>query len=136
MFGTVNYLALGVTALIHFAFGAVWFGMIFGKQWQKLMNIDEEKMTIMKGRQALSFILSIIGSVLLSYAAARLISVVNPESLLQVILLSILCWSGFSLIKCLQDYAYEGQPIGLTVMNTAYYAIGFTLVFIILYYWR
>lgn len=136
MFGTVNYLAMGVTALIHFAFGAIWFGVLFGKPWQDLMNITDEKMAVMKSRRALSFLLSLIGSVFVCYAASRLITVVNPAGIVDVILLAILCWSGFLLIKSLHDIAYEAKPWGLFWIDTGYYAVGYTLVFVILYYWK
>jgi hypothetical protein len=136
MFGPVDFLILGVTALIHFIFGALWFGVIFGKKWQELMDISEEKMVVMKSRQLLSMILSLIGSVLLVYAASRMIIVTNPTGLIDVILLAVLCWSGFLLIKSLQVVGYEGQPWMLFLIDTAYYFVGFILVFVILFYWR
>lgn len=136
MYGPVNYLALGVTALIHFAFGAIWFGVLFGKQWQQLMDISEDKMAVMKSRQALSFILSIIGSLFLVYAASQLIIVIDPAGVMGAIFLALLCWSGFLLIKTLHDVGYEGAPWGLFWINTGYYLLGFVLVFVILFYWR
>ena len=42
--GNINLLAVFLAALAFFAIGALWYGVLFGKAWRKLVGITDEMM--------------------------------------------------------------------------------------------
>lgn len=39
---SLNWLAIGVLTVTHFALGAIWFGPIFGKIWMRIHHGDKK----------------------------------------------------------------------------------------------
>lgn len=50
---SLNWVAIGVMTVISFMFGNLWFGVFFGKQWQRIHGMDcmdeKAKKAMMKG---------------------------------------------------------------------------------------
>ena len=40
----MNWLAIGLGTVVFFAIGALWYGVIFGKAWQKATGLTEEQL--------------------------------------------------------------------------------------------
>jgi len=57
---TINYVAIGVGAIISMAIGALWYGPLFGNRWMKIIGVDpnnlEERKKMQKGAGPLYFI--------------------------------------------------------------------------------
>jgi len=135
MFGDVNYLAVGVATIAHFAVGAIWFGAVFGKAWQAQMNWSEEKTEAMRKKMPMTMGLSLVASLLVSYAAARILTLVGTATVTDAVLLALMCALGFGMIKAIQDVAYEGDSWTLFGIHLGYFCVGFIVVFLVLYYW-
>lgn len=136
MFEPVNYLAILVAAVAHFIVGAIWYTALFGKKWMALQNIDEAKMKEMAKGAPIAYVGSFIGSIILAYATARLIGLVNPVDLASAFMLGILVWGGYWLIVDLHGSLYEKKPWALFFINTLYGLVGILAVTAILFYWR
>jgi hypothetical protein len=67
----VNYLAVVVAAFVNSIIGSLWYGVIFGKPWQKLSGFSE-----MKGTR-LSVILGSVRAFLTSYILEYAIFIAN-----------------------------------------------------------
>jgi hypothetical protein len=48
---SVNYLAIGVCAVLAMAIGAVWYGPLFGKRWMAICEVDENDLEARKKMQ-------------------------------------------------------------------------------------
>ena len=40
----MNWLAIGVGTVVFFAIGALWYGLLFGKAWQKATGLSDEQL--------------------------------------------------------------------------------------------
>lgn len=136
MFADVNYLAILVAAIVHFVIGAIWYTVIFGKMWLKLVDPDGTKAESMKSGQAVAFIGSFVGSLLMSYAVARLMGLIGIAGLYEAVVLAILVWAGFTIPIALNDVVYEKKPVGLFIINTLYILAGVIVATLILFYWK
>ena len=59
---TINYLAIGLAALIPTIVGALWYGPLFGKAWMKSMNFTEDDLK--GGNMAVIFGIAILLSII------------------------------------------------------------------------
>src|SRR5271157_2498109 len=64
----VNYLAVVVAALVNYIIGALWYGVLFRKAWQKLSGVSEMKVTVP------SVILALVGALLTSWILGHAIT--------------------------------------------------------------
>ena len=61
----VNYLAVVIVALVNYAIGSIWYGVLFRKPWMKLAGMSEMKVT------AVSVVVALVGALFTSYILAH-----------------------------------------------------------------
>src|SRR3569623_1595659 len=112
----INWLAVLVAGLAYFFLGALWYTVLFGKQWRSYnsapMNMPDAKKgatTIMIG----SFILMLICAFGLSLIVTRLF-LTGWQVGLKLGLLTGICFAGTAVSI---SYLYEKRPLGLHLIN-------------------
>jgi hypothetical protein len=135
IFQHIHWLAVLAGALGYFVLGAIWYTVLFGKQWRSynasLMNTPDAK----KGAGAimfLSFIMMFVTAIGLSIIAERF-GVFGWQGGLKLGLLTGICFAAMAIHI---SYIYEKRPIGLHLINGLYNVAGNIIAAIIICMWR
>lgn len=136
----VNYVAVLVAALAHFAFSSLWYMPLFGKAWAEEMKIPMDSKPA-PGAMALSMILMVVGCLLTTNAIANNAEawwLVMPDSSPAsfAFIGAFFTWLGFYLPQSLSRLAWENKSKKLFLINTVYHFLALLLVSLILAYWR
>lgn len=76
--GEINYLAVGLGAVAFFAVGALWYGVLFGKPWQK--ELWPEGTPQAKNGPALSFGLCFLAELVVSWMFGHMLARTQPST--------------------------------------------------------
>lgn len=134
MFSHINWLATAVAAVAYFLLGALWYSMLFAKQWIKGTGIDPNQPGAKSGSGAIMFMTLIfefvicIGLALLVY---RLNLSGNWMSGLKLGLLTGICFSAMTIAI---SYLYQKRN-SLSLIDGGYHLVGSIIAAIILCVW-
>lgn len=108
----INLTAVLMATAAMFASGALWYGVIFGKQWGKIHGFDKlspakqkELQSKMTGPYALQLVMTFLTAWVLAYAIGQL-----PN--LSIWTIGLFAWLGFQLPIQYSDNAFGGAPEG------------------------
>ncbi len=129
----VNYLAVGVGAVVSFVFGAMWYGPLFSKTWVRLSGFTPEQ--VEEGRKqsmAKSYVLTFVGCLLISSMLWHIIVLAegfSGESGLTIgVLAGFWSWLGFVVPITLGSVLWEGRSWSLWLFNNAYHLLNFAII--------
>jgi hypothetical protein len=129
----VNYLAVAIATVASYVLGAIWYGVIFGKLWQKLTGITD-----MKPSPA-NIVLVLIGSFVMSYVLYHSIvfgdAYVNMKGISGGLMGGFFNWLGFIAPVTLCTKLYEKKPWGLWILDNAFWLISILMMSSILSCW-
>lgn len=129
----VNYLAVVVSGLVFFGFGALWYTML-SKQW--LAAIGPHDTSNVGGAVAYPFIVSLLMSMFLAYGVARILAWRGPVGPAEGALIGF----SFGLLifgsMLWTMYAYEQRGMTLGFINVGYVSIGMAIQGAILAAWK
>src|SRR5215469_7565461 len=116
----MNHMAVWLAAIAYFVWGYVWYGLIFGKEWQRLMG--GAQMQAAPQTYVYGFILGLILSYVTAIALSR-----RPEDLTAAQGISFALFMGIGLYatQTLNGALYAGTPLELWLINTLFVVIGF-----------
>jgi hypothetical protein len=128
-------LSIFLGALAIFMFGALWFTVLFGRTWAKLMGFDAsqdqngQKMSMVK-----PLILNFVTNVILASAVYYLNRELITYSFLEFFKTLVVVWLGFSFTIYANAAIWERKSWTLVVINCAQSIIALTIVSGIIYY--
>jgi hypothetical protein len=136
----INYLTVLVSALAAMAIGYVWYGPLFGAQWQKLMgwskaDIDQK----MKAGVGPQYMLQAIGALVMAYVLAH--SIIFAGSYLHILGVAaglegaFWSWLGFVVPVSLGSVLWDGKPWKLWFLNAGYFLVTLLVMGVILGLW-
>lgn len=133
MSNRINHLAVWVAAIVFFAWGALWYGALFGNQWLAALGKTLAELNGSPTVYLWSFVLGLI----LSYTTAMALTR-HPEdqSVAQGISFAIFMGIGVYATQTLNHLIYENGSMTLWIINTAYTVIGFAIVGAIVGAWK
>lgn len=125
-------LTLGITVVVSFFFGFLWYGPLFGKKWAQLAGF---KMTDeCKGKPPLSsLLLTLLGTFLTTIAMAYIINVLKPCCNFGAV---FLVWIGFYVPLMFGTVAWEQRPWMFFVLNAVYAFLNLQLIAALITYLR
>ncbi len=129
----VNYLAVAAATVAGYIFGAVWYGVIFGKLWQRLTGITDMK------PKPVNFILVLISMFVLAWVLQH--SLVFGDAYLKVSGIAgglegaFFLWLGFVATVTLVTKLYENKPWGLWILDNAFWLITMFIMGTVLSVW-
>ena len=126
----VNHAAVWTAAIAYFAFGYVWYGLLFSVTWTQLMGktVNQPPATL-----AESFVLGLI----LSYAAAiALTRRPEDQTVSQGIGFAIFMSVAIYATQTLNNTLYEGVSMMVWFINAGYVVIGFAIIGAIVGGWK
>jgi hypothetical protein len=130
----VNYLAVVIVALVNYAIGSIWYGVLFRKSWMKLAGMSEMKVT------AVSVVVALIGAFFTSYILAH--AVIFASAYLKTsgvgagLTTGFFNWIGFIAPVTIGVVIYEKKPFMYWVLNNAYWLVSLLVMGVILSVWR
>jgi hypothetical protein len=128
-----NYVAVLVAAIAYWLLGAVWYGVLLGKQWMALENITPEQASRMN--PVAPYVISFILNLVIAFVLAQLCAWRNANTPARGAALGILIWIGFLGPVTYTTYMYEMRPKQLFAINEFYVLVGMCLMGAILGAW-
>jgi len=128
-----NYAAVVVGAIAYWILGALWFGVVFGRQWVALEGITDAQMK--SANPVLPYVISLILNVLIAYSLAQICIWRNANTIGRGASVGVLLWIGFVGPVTYTTYMYELRPWQLFAINQLYPLFGFALMGAILGAW-
>lgn len=133
---TLNYWAILVAGVAQFVIGMIWYSpLLFGRQWMKLMKLDESTMNGSKKDMGAIFFMSFVSSLVLSYVLAHFVSYLALVEIEEALQAAFWLWLGFVAMTHLSGVLYEKKPFQLYAINMAYYLANLLVSAAILVSW-
>jgi hypothetical protein len=132
----INWLAVLVGGLGYFALGAIWYSLLFSKQWIKATGVDvndpkmKEGVAATFGSSAVLMILTALGIAILANRLELTACWMSGLKLGTVTGLLL----GTTAISI--SYLYEKRPLALYLINGGYTLVGNIVAAIIICCWR
>mgnify|MGYP000868705321 CR=1 FL=1 len=138
----VNYLAISLAAASSMVVGAIWYTpAVFGKQWQKLANVNPEKrMKQMNASQiAVMYISTFVASLLTAFILAHVAYFSNhffKDSFLQDSLTTgVWIWLGFTAARIFVHDTFEDRSRKLTLLTVGHEFVTIMVMALIIGAW-
>ena len=124
-----------VAAVSSFIFGFVWYTVIWGRTWERLMNFTPEAMEKAKqggmaGKMMLMFLLNLTLASIMYF----LFPILLPLSYSQFLLLSLVIFLGFSFPIYMNAYLWESKSLSLVLLNTVYGVLNMAIISAVIYF--
>lgn len=120
----VNYIAVLVASAVSMAVGFVWYTVLFGKPWMKLMgytkaSMEKEKENMGK-TYTISFILTLLTAYMLFHVMVFSESYFHYSAVMTGLTSAFSMWLGFVMTVQATDVLFGGKQWKLFAINTGY----------------
>jgi hypothetical protein len=128
-----NYAAVLVSAVVYWLLGALWYGVLFGKQYVALEHLPDEQLK--SASPILPYIITFFLNLLIAFVLAQLCAWRNANTAAKGASLGILLWIGFVGPITYTTYMYELRPLPLFAINQFFSLVGLSLMGLIIGAW-
>ncbi len=123
VFAGISKVAVISAAVAGFLFGGIWYGM-FSRLWLTATGLDEKE--IKKAgwhRNALPFILSFVGLLMMAYVLAGIIGHLGAGQVTvrNGLISAAFVWAGFVLTTHVVNHAFQGARPVLTIIDSGHW---------------
>ena len=133
----VNYLVILVSAIISFIIGALWYSLLFGKSWTKLMGFSAKDIEKTKKKSmAKTYLIGFVAQLILAYVLANFVIYADAKTFSEGIQVGFFIWLGFVATISLGMILWENKPIKLYLINTGYWLVSLIIQGMILSVWQ
>jgi hypothetical protein len=133
---SINIWAVVAAAASSIIIGSLWYGPVFGKYWMKLMGFTPDSIRAMNMTPMRAVSIAMISSLVMAYVLAHFQDVWGVLSMGDALTLAFWVWLGFVATNQLGGVLWEGKPWRLWVLNTANSLVTYSVMALILSYWR
>ena len=120
----VSYVMVLISAVIQWLLGALWYGLLFKKSWQKLVAIPEGE----KPKNAIfAMAAALVACLLLSFILAHVVLWSGARVFTGGTKWGIICWSGFVAPPLFTQHIFERRHANLFAINVAYWLLAMAL---------
>ena len=120
IFAGLNVWALPVAAVLSFAFGGIWYGLL-AKQWMAALGRTEEDPKVAGGPAPLPFAIAFIAQLVMAWVLAGLILHLAragiAANMRNGLITAGLIWFGFVLAPLVVNHQFQMQRPSLTVID-------------------
>ena len=133
--GSINYLAVVVSAVVYWVIGALWFSpAVFGKIWMK--GIGKTQDQLKEGFSYMAFVWSFIWSFIAAYGIARFLVWTGGNSIGDGFVIGLLAGISFVIAPFVINNLFERRSKSLLVINALYHVVGLIVSGLIIGAWR
>lgn len=125
--GPVNWLAVVLGAAAFFAVGAVWYGALFGKAWQRELGMTEADVAAAKarggGHMTKIMGLCFVAELVIAWMLAHLIARTSPEP--HVVMMFAGGFGAFLMTPAIAiNYLYQNRSLKLFAIDAGHFIVG------------
>jgi hypothetical protein len=128
----INWLAVLVVTLVKFVLGFVWFGLVFGKQWQALTGVTQAQM---KAGMAKAIVTDLVTTFIMAFVLVHSVHYAGANTWGMGAGVGFFNWLGYIGAISLSQTVYEGRPLKLWGLGNAYQLISLVIMGAILAVW-
>jgi hypothetical protein len=119
--GPVNWLAVVLGALAFFAVGAVWYGALFGKAWQREVGLSDEQLR--SSNMPLLFAACFVLELVVAWMLAHLIARTSPAP--HVVMMFAFGFGAFLMTPAVGiNYLYQRKSLKLFAIDAGHFIVG------------
>ncbi|MBT3275491.1 MAG: DUF1761 domain-containing protein [Spirochaetales bacterium] len=122
-FGSVNYIAVLLGAVLNMILGMLWYGPLFGKLWLK--TIDKNKDDIQGS--PLMYVGSFIAALVAALTLSLVIQAFGSTGFFDGLLIGVVVWLGFVATVTLTYSIFEGPPLRVWLIFIGYQLVIFAV---------
>ena len=122
-FGSVNYLAVLLGAVLNMILGMLWYGPLFGKRWLRLIDKKAEDIQGSPWLYVASFVAAIVAALMLSVV----VQAFGVTGFLGGVLSGGAVWLGFVATVTLTFSIFEGPKLSVWLLFVLYQLVIFTI---------
>lgn len=122
-FAGLNYFAVLLAGVAGFIFGSLWYGLL-AKPWMKAALITEAEMTGPDGKRKMPLVPVLFGflaNLMMAFTMAGILGHMVVDVQHGLILAGFIV-AGFVFPALLVNYAFQGRPFHLTLIDTGHWA--------------
>lgn len=140
----LNWLAIGVSVVVSFLVGGLWYGPLFGAAWKKEMGVPADAKPA-GGEIGKSLLLNVIGTFLTAFVLAHDVLGWRPSAwnagtdaapAVYGFFAGFFAWLGFMVPVLLNGVAFERKSWRLFFINAAFQFVSLQIIGMILTFWR
>lgn len=128
----INHRAAILAAIAYWLWGWLWF-LAFGNQW---LNLLQKSRADLITAGPVPHIVSFLMAFVVAYGAAFALSYDEERTAVQGLQFGIFFGFAFIASTKLTEYVWEGRPLGLWVLDSAYQILGLVIVGVIVCAWK
>ncbi len=133
----INYLAVIVSAVIHFMIGGLWYGLIFGAKFIELIGWSPEKLhQVGSQNHTKEYIFAFLSSLVLVYILAHFIQYTRAKGVVDGMQTAFWLWLGFVATTQLATVVFEERSLGLYFLNIGYQLVAGLITGALLAAWK
>ncbi|GAB3552468.1 hypothetical protein GCM10027404_23070 [Arthrobacter tumbae] len=130
----INVLAVIIATLSTMVVGTIWYTpKVFGNYWMRTAKVNPSG----DGKDAvkpilITVVVSFISAWVLAGSAAIAQEFYGGNFLLNTLITAVILWAGFTATRFATHDAFEGRPVGLTILNSAHELVTFIVMALII----
>ena len=132
----INYPAVLVAGIVHWIFGAVWYGIFSTKFIELIAWTPEQLKAVESQNHAKEYILAFLSSLVLVYILAHFIQYTKATTVAGGLQTAFWLWLGFIVTTQLATVIFEGRKPGLYLLNIGYQFVACLVAGALLAIWR
>lgn len=117
-FAGMNYLAILVSAVAAFAWGAAYY-MTLSKQWLAAVGLTEQQLG--NKRSPVPFVISFVALLVMGFVMAAVIGHLGQATVKNGIVTGLFLWLGFVVTTVFVNNAYPGRKYSLSVIDSIHW---------------
>lgn len=133
----INWLAVIVAAVAFFVLGALWYGPVFGKAWQRGVGLTDEELK--SANMGKLFGSAFIFALIISFGMAMFFFGFGENPDMNVTFgasMGLMTGIFFLLPSISMNYLFARKSASLMLIDSGYHIVAYTIVGIILGAWR
>ena len=110
-FHGINYLAVLVAAIAGFAFGSLWYGVLFGKPWRAIVGIEAFQ------PKPAPMLITFVAQVVMAWMLAGVVGHLGEITVVRTLISAAFLWVGFVLMTMIVNHRFQSSPWSLTAID-------------------
>ena len=129
--GAINYLAVVLGALAFFLVGALWYGLLFSKPWQREVGMTEADVAAARekgpGHMVRIMGLTLLAELVVSWMMGHQIARTNPAP--HVIMMFAVGFGAFLMTPAIGiNYLYQNRSLKLLLIDAGHFIVGMVVM--------
>ena len=136
MIHQINYFAVIAATVSSLVVGSIWYAQkVLGNTWIRLAKVTPGEKYGPVWPIVITVIVSFITAWVLAGASHISYEFYQGSFLVSALLTGLVLWAGFTAARFITHDAFEGRPVGLTVLNCAHELVTIVVMLLIIGVW-